>query len=339
MNLDSEQLARHLERQLAPLYLVYGEEALLALEAADRVRAAARGKGFSEREVLLAEPGFEWRRLQASGASLSLFASQRLIELRIPGSGPGVEGAEALSAHAGNLPPDTLTLVTVGKLDGRARKSAWFTALEAAGVAVHAQKVTVDRLPQWLAGRLGAQGHQVDEPTLEYLAARVEGNLMAAHQEVQKLALLFPPGRIQLADIKSAVLDVARYDAFDLGPTVLKGEAAHFARMLDGLEAEGAGPPLALWALAEEARALLTIRAAIARGVPSQQALRDARVWGERQGPIQQALRRLDVAALERMLEHAARIDRIAKGVAPGAVWDELRALGLTLAGAAPEPR
>ncbi|MBX9963410.1 MAG: DNA polymerase III subunit delta [Burkholderiales bacterium] len=339
MNLDSEQLARHLERQLAPLYLVYGEEALLALEAADRIRGAARHKGYSEREVLIAEPGFEWRRLQASGASLSLFATQRLIEVRIPGSGPGVEGAEALANHAANLPPDTLTLITVGKLDGRARKSAWFTALEAAGVAVHAQKVTMDRLPQWLAGRLGAQGHQVDEPTLEYLAARVEGNLMAAHQEVQKLALLFPPGRIQLADIKSAVLDVARYDAFDLGPAVLKGEAGHFARMLDGLEAEGAGPPLVLWALAEEARALLTIRAATARGVPSQQALRDARVWGERQGPIQQALRRLDTQALEPMLEHAARIDRIAKGVAPGAVWDELRTLGLTLAGAAPEPR
>jgi DNA polymerase-3 subunit delta len=339
VNLDSEQLARHLERQLAPLYLVYGEEALLVLEAADRIRAAARRKGYSEREVLIAEPGFEWRRLQASGASLSLFATQRLIELRIPGSGPGVEGAEALSTHAGSLPPDTLTLITVGKLDGRARKSAWFTALEAAGVAVHAQKVTVDRLPQWLAGRLGNQGHQVDEATLEYLAARVEGNLMAAHQEVQKLALLFPPGRITLEDIKGAVLDVARYDAFDLGPAVLRGEAAHFARMLDGLEAEGAGPPLVLWALAEEARALLTIRAATARGVPSQQALRDARVWGDRQGPIQQALRRLDVPVLERMLEHAARIDRIAKGVAPGAVWDELRALGLALAGAAPEPR
>jgi len=339
VNLDSEQLAKHLERQLAPLYLVYGEEALLALEAADRIRSAARRKGYSEREVLIAEPGFEWRRLQASGASLSLFATQRLIELRIAGSGPGVEGAEALSAHAGNLPPDTLTLITIGKLDGRTRKSAWFTALEAAGVAVHAQKVTIDRLPQWLSGRLGAQGHQVDEPTLEYLAARVEGNLMAAHQEVQKLALLFPPGRISLEDIKSAVLDVARYDAFDLGPAVLRGEAGHFARMLDGLAAEGAGPPLVLWVLAEEARALLTIRAATARGVPAQQALRDARVWGERQGPIQQALRRLDPRALEPMLAHAARIDRIAKGVAPGAVWDELRALGLALAGATPEPR
>lgn len=339
MNLDSEQLARHLERQLAPLYLVYGEEPLLALEAADRIRAAARRKGYAEREVLLAEPGFEWGRLQASGASLSLFATQRLIELRIPGSGPGVEGAEALSTHAANLPPDTLTLVTIGKLDGRTRKSAWFGALEAAGAAVHAQKVTADRLPQWLAGRLGLQGHRVDEATLEFLAARVEGNLMAAHQEVQKLALLFPPGLVALEDVKNAVLDVARYDAFDLGPAALKGEGAHVARMLDGLQAEGAGPPLVLWALAEEARALLTIRAATARGVPMQQALRDARVWGERQGPIQRALRRLDVPALEHMLAHAARIDRIAKGVAPGSVWDELQALGLALAGAIPEPR
>jgi len=344
VNVDSEQLGRHLERQLAPLYLIYGEETLLALEAADRVRASAKRKGFVEREVLIAEPGFDWRRLRASGASLSLFATQRLLELRVPGSGPGVEGAEALTKHAADLPPDTVTLVLLGKLDGKARKSAWFNALEAAGVAVQAQQIATDRLPQWLAGRLAAQGHEADRETLEFIAARVEGNLMAAHQEVQKLALLMPPGRLKLEDVKAAVVDVARYDAFDLGPAVLKGESAHFVRMLDGLRADGTGAPLVLWALAEEARAMLAIRAATARGVPASQSLRDAKVWGERQGLIQKALRRHDTRALEDALAHAARIDRIAKGVAPGAVWDELCTLGLTLAGAtregaAAEPR
>jgi DNA polymerase-3 subunit delta len=344
VNVDSEQLARHLERQLASLYVVHGEEPLLALEAADRIRASAKRKGFVEREVLLAEPGFEWRQLRASGASLSLFATQRLLEVRVPGSGPGVEGAEALAAHAGALPPDTVTLVTFGKLDGKARKSAWFTALEAAGVAVQAQRITAERLPQWLAGRLGAQGHEADRETLEFIAARVEGNLMAAHQEVLKLALLMPPGRLQLEDVRAAVVDVARYDAFDLGPAVLRGERAHFVRMLDGLQAEGTGVPLVLWALAAEARAMLAIRTATARGVPTSQAVRDAQVWGERQGLIQQALRRHETRALEAALAHAARIDRIAKGVAPGAAWDELRTLGLTLAGAtrtgtAAEPR
>lgn len=344
MNLDSEQLGRHLERQLAPLYVIHGEEALLTLEAADRIRANAKRKGFVEREVLIVEPGFEWRRLRTSGASLSLFATQRLLEVRVPGSGPGVEGAEALTAHAADLPPDTVTLVTFGKLDGKARKSAWFTALESAGVAVHAQRITVEQLPKWLAGRLAAQGHEADRETLDFIAARVEGNLMAAHQEVQKLALLMPPGQLKLEDVKAAVVDVARYDAFDLGPTVLKGECAHFVRMLDGLQAEGTGAPLVLWALAEEARAMLSIRAATARGVPSSQAVRDARVWGERQNLMPQAVRRHDIPSLEHALAHAARIDRIAKGVAPGAVWDELRTLGLALAGAtregaAAEPR
>ena len=344
MNLDSGQLARHLERQLAPLYLVFGEETLLALEAADRIRSTARRQGFVEREVLIADQGFEWGRLRASGASLSLFASQRLLELRIAGAGPGVEGAEALTRYAADLPPDTVTLVMLGKLDGKARKSGWFTALEAVGTTVQAQRVPVERLPEWLAGRLGDQGHEADRETLEFIAARVEGNLMAAHQEVSKLALLFAPGRLDFEDVKNAVVDVARFEAFDLGPAILKGERAHVVRMLDGLQAEGAGPPLILWILAEEARAMLSIRAATGRGVPAQQALRDARVWGARQGLIQQAMRRLDTATLERALGHAARIDRIAKGVAPGAVWDELRSLGLALtgtkrAGATAEPR
>lgn len=344
MNVDSEQLGRQLERQLAPLYLVYGEETLLAIEAADRIRAAAKAQGYGEREVLMVEAGFEWRRLRASGASLSLFATLRLLEVRIPGSGPGVEGAEALVAHAAHLPPDTLTLVTIGKLDGKARKSAWFTALEAAGTVVHAQKVTAEKLPQWLAGRLGLQGHRADRETLEFIAARVEGNLMAAHQEVRKLALLIPPGELKLEDVKAAVVDVARYDAFDLGPAVLKGESAHFVRMLDGLQADGTGAPLVLWALAEEARAMLVVRSATARGIPGSQALREARVWGERQHVMPQALRRHGTPGLERALAHAARIDRIAKGVAPGAVWDELRSLGLLLAGttrdgAGTEPR
>ncbi|MEO8040071.1 MAG: DNA polymerase III subunit delta, partial [Betaproteobacteria bacterium] len=194
MNLDSGQLARHLERQLAPLYVVFGEEPLLALEAADRIRSAARGKGFVEREVLTADQGFDWGRLRSSGASLSLFAAQRLLELRIPGAGPGVEGADALTRHAAGLPPDTVTLIILGKLDGKARKSAWFSALEAAGTSVQAQKVPAERLPDWLAGRLAEQGHEADRATLEFIAARVEGNLMAAHQEVGKLALLFAPG-------------------------------------------------------------------------------------------------------------------------------------------------
>lgn len=332
MQLDTESLARQLSRQLSPLYVVFGEETLLAIEAADRIRAAALAKGFSEREVLTVESGFEWRRLWAAGASLSLFAQQRLVELRIPTGAPGVEGSEALVRYAADLPPDTLTLVTLPKLERKARETKWFAALESAGVAVEARKVSVHELPAWLSARLQAQGQSADPATLEFLCARVEGNLLAAHQEIRKLALLFPEGPLPLEAVRAAVVDVARYNVFDLGPTVLAGEAAHFVRMLDGLRGEGEGLPLILWALAEEARSLLRVKAAAARGIPAAQAMRDARVWGERQKAMPAALRRLSVPELTAALDHAARIDRIVKGVGRGDPWDELRQLGLRLA-------
>jgi len=335
MQIDAEHLARHLERQLAPLYVVHGDEPLLAIEAADRIRATARAKGYTEREVMIVEAGFDWRRLWASGASLSLFSSLRMIELRLPSASPGVQGGEALVEYAASLPPDTLTLVTLPKLDRRAKETKWFTALESAGVAIQAQKVAFEQLPTWLAGRLKAQGQSAPPEVLEFLAARVEGNLLAAHQEVQKLRLLFPEGPLELEDVKSAVAHVARFDVFDLGPTLLAGDALHFVRMLDGLRGEGAGLPLVLWAIAEEARGLLRVQAAVAAGAPVQQAMRDARVWGERARVMPKALRRCSGAQLAEALAHAARIDRMAKGLARGDAWDELRQLGLRLA--APE--
>lgn len=332
MQLDTESLVRHLTRQLSPLYVVYGEETLLAIEAVDRIRAAALARGYTEREVLTVESGFEWRRLWAAGASLSLFAQQRLVELRIPTGAPGVEGSEALIKYAASLPPDTVTLVSLPKLERKARETKWFTALEAAGVAVQAQKVTLSELPAWLAARLRLQGQSADPATLEFLCARVEGNLLAAHQEILKLGLLFPEGQLSLEGVREAVVDVARYNVFDLGPTVLNGDAAHFVRMLDGLRGEGEGLPLILWALAEEARTLLRVRAATAAGVPIAQAMRDGRVWGDRQKVLPKALRRMDDARLRSALTHAARIDRMIKGVGRGDPWDELRQLGLRLA-------
>lgn len=332
MNLEPEQLPRHLARQLAPLYVVHGEEALLAIEAADRIRAAAIAQGYTEREVLMVESGFDWRRLWAAGASLSLFATRRLVEIRLSSASPGAEGGEALARHAGALPADTITLVSLPKLDRRARETRWFTALEAAGVCVHAQKLGFAQLPAWLAGRLQAQGQSVDPETLEFLAARVEGNLLAAHQEVLKLGLLFPKGTLSPEAVRGAVSDVARYDVYDLGPAVLTGEPAHLVRMIDGLRAEGTGLPLVLWALAEEARAMLRVREATADGTPLAQALREARVWGDRQRLMPSALRRLGLPALRAALAHAARIDRIVKGVAQGDAWDELQSLALRLA-------
>ena len=339
MRIDTEQLPRHLERGLKPLYMVYGEETLLALEASDRIRRRCREDGYSEREVLGVETGFDWSQLASSGNSLSLFATRRLLELRIASGKPGNDGAEALRRYAADLPPDVVTLISLPNLERTQQSSSWFEALDAAGVIVAANPVTVARLPRWIADRLALQDQQVDEQTLAFLVSRVEGNLLAAHQEVQKLALLFPPGKLDPLEVKDAVLDVARYDVFKLGEALLAGDAPRFTRMLNGLRGEGAAPPLVLWALAEEARALLHVGRGLAAGRALQQLLREARVWGARAELMPASARRLSARELEDTLLHAVRVDRMIKGLSRGDVWDELLQIGLRLLGSSRDVR
>ena len=329
MRITTEQLAQNLKRALAPLYIVYGDEPLLALEAADRIRARAREDGHTEREVLTAEQHFDWSQLRVSGHSQSLFATRRILELRIPNGKPGVDGSQALQQFASDLPPDTVSLISLPDVDWRAQKAAWFGALDAAGVMVEAAQVKRDKLPAWLASRLKAQDQTADGETLEFLANKVEGNLLAAYQEVQKLALLFPAGPLSFNQIKESVLDVARFDVFDLGGIVVAGDALQLARVLDGLKGEGAAPPLILWSVTEEIRAIGRVLALMASGRPLQQALRDARIWGRRQQLIERNIGRYTAKQIEAALVHAARIDRMVKGLARGDVWDELLQLGL----------
>ena len=329
MRITTEQLPPQLKRTLAPLYIVHGGEALLALEAADRIRARAREEGHLEREVLTAEQHFDWSQLRISGQSQSLFAARRILEIRVPSGKPGNDGSQALQQYAVSLPPDTITLVTLPEVDWRAQKGAWFGALDAAGVMVEANPVKRDKLPAWLAGRLKAQEQTADAETLEFIADKVEGNLLAAYQEVQKLGLLFPPGALSFDQIKESVLDVARFDVFDLGGIVISGNVLHLARVLDGLQGEGAAAPLILWSVADEIRAVGRVLAALAGGRPLQQALRDARIWGPRQQLIERNVGRFTPAQIEAALVHAARIDRMIKGLARGDVWDELLQLGL----------
>jgi DNA polymerase III subunit delta len=331
MRIDSEQLPQHLERGLKPLYTILGDEMLLALEAASRVRAKALQSGHDERRVLIAEAGFDWAELAMLGSSPSLFAPKRVIDLRIPSGKPGKEGSEALQSLASRLPQDTVVLVSLPGLDRQALQSRWFEALDGAGVTVHAAAVKRERLGQWLGSRLAFQHQSADERTLAFLVDRVEGNLMAAHQELQKLALLFPPGSLPFEEVKNAVLDVARYDVFEIGPTLLKGERVQFVRMMDGLRGEGVAMPLVLWAIAEEARALARVRAALDGGQPLQQALRDARVWGPRQELLPGALRRVTSAQLTEALGQAATADRMIKGLDQGDAWDALLHVGLAL--------
>jgi len=331
MRIDSEQLAHHLTRGLKSLYVVFGEELLLALEAADRIRAAALEQGYDERRVLFVESGFDWGEVAMVGNSLSLFAPRRVLDLRIASGKPGKDGSEALQRLAGSLPEDTIVLITLPGLDRQQLASRWFDALERAGVAVHAAAVKREQLAQWLSGRLAQQDQRADVETLEFLVSRVEGNLMAAYQEVKKLALLFPAGTLPFEEVRDAVLDVARYNVFEIGATLLKGERAHFVRMLDGLCGEGAAPPLVLWAIAEEVRAMARVKAAVDAGQTLAQALREARVWGARQELMPRTLQRLTTIQLVASLRRAAEVDRMIKGLADGDVWDALLQLGLSL--------
>ncbi len=333
MRLSSEQLASQLAREIKPLYTVFGDEPLLALEAGDCLRAVARAGGYDEREVLTADASFKWPQLVMAAHSQSLFASRKLLDLRIPNGKPGVEGGAALQAFCAALPADTVTLVTLPALDWRAQKAGWFEALERAGVMVEARAVPRKAVPQWLSARLKAQGQEADAEALAFVADRVEGNLMAAFQEVQKLGLLFPPGPISFEQMREAVLDVARYDVFNLGIAMIEGDAVRLTRMLEGLQGEGAAPPMALWSLSEEIRAIGRVLAAAESGRPLNTVWRDAKVWGvPHQVAMQQNLSRFSKLQITQGLRHAAAIDRMVKGLAKGDVWDELLQLAMRFA-------
>jgi DNA polymerase III subunit delta len=289
MQLRTDQLAASLARGLKPLYAIHGDETLLAQEAADKIRAAVRNAGYTERKVFsVSGAHFDWSGLLGAAQSMSLFAERQLIEIRIPNGKPGKEGSEALQRHCETLAEDVITLIHLPRLDRQQQQSGWFTALEAAGITIRIDPVERKSLPQWIAQRLAAQGQRVDEGeagmhTLAFFADRVEGNLLAAHQEIQKLALLYPQGALSFDQVEAAVLNVARYDVFKLGEAVLAGQTARVLRMLDGLRAEGEAPVLVHWTLAEDIRALKRAKEATGQGKPLPLALREARVWGAKE--------------------------------------------------------
>ena len=331
MQLRAEQLAPHLAKELAPIYAVHGDEPLLALEAADAVRAAARKRGFTDREVFEPGRGFDWSELQHSLASLSLFAARKIVELRLPGGKPGAQGGEAIARYCERPSADILLLVSLPRLDRMSQNTAWFGALTRAGVVVDVWPVERARLPAWIAERLGRQRQRAPKEALEFLADRVEGNLLAAHQEVQKLALLAPEGELSLDTVREAVANVARYDAYTACEAMLAGDAARYVRVIDGLKSEGEAPTLVLWALSEELHALARIQSGVASGRSVDDLLRENRVWGSRQRPMKSAASRVAPASVQRALAHAAGIDRAIKGVGPGEPWDEFLRLGLEL--------
>ena len=333
MQLRGEQLAAHLEKDLRPLYAVHGDEPLLVIEAADAIRAAARKQGFTEREVLTAIPGFSWDELGGAARNLSLFGGKKLIDLRIPTGKPGREGSAALQDYSARPSPDALLLVTLPGLDWSEEKAAWVKALADAGAVVKPAPPNLSELPGWIAQRLQGQRQSADREGLLFIAERVEGNLLAAHQEIQKLGLLYPQGALTFKEIRDAVLNVARYDLDGLREALLSGDVARLARTLEGLRQEGEAPPLVLWAMTEETRALAQVKAGMAEGRPLDLVLKDARVWGTRQAPFRRAVQRIGTDRARAALRLAARIDRLIKGIGSGDVWDEFLRLGLLLSG------
>ena len=329
MKLGPERLAAELKNPLPAAILIAGDEPLQREESADRIRAAARDQGYTDREVFVAERGFDWASLLASGASLSLFASKRLIELRLPSAKPGPQGAEALSAYAKDPAPDTLLLVIAeDKLEGN---PVWASALERAGLMVQVWPVEPARVPAWVRERLKSRGLDATADAVTLIAGRVEGNLLAAAQEVDKLALLHSSGPLDAEAVAEAVADSARFDAFKLVDAALSGDLPRSVRVLEGLKAEGEEPVLVLGALLRQLKELASLALEMEAGAPAQRVL--AGVWERRRPLLQVALKRRKARAWQRLLKRAERADRVLKGRAQGRPWDELLELTTGMAG------
>ena len=333
MKISGDNLASSLARQLQTIYLVSGDEPLLVNEAADAIRATARKQGFEERELHVVERGFDWQGLIANSRSMSLFAQRKIVEIRMANAAPGEQGADAIVELAGEPSPDTLVLIITAKLDGRTQSSRWVSAVEKNGVLVQVWPIDLPRLPAWIRERLGRHKLQADPAAASLLAERVEGNLLAAHQEIEKLALLLPPGPISAETVLDAVADSARFDVLQLGEAAMRGQTARALRILEGLRGEDVEPTLVLWAVNKDLQWIARARGLMRRGQSAESAMNALYVWRPRQNAMGQALSRMNGHTLRNLLLDAERVDRTIKGVEKGDPWLALERLVARLAG------
>ncbi len=336
MRIRADQLQSQLGRDLAPVYLVFGDEPLLVQEAADTLRTAARGRGYEERLRLVVEPGFDWGSLGQAADSLSLFARRRLLELRLESARPGEVGGRALGAYARRPPADTVLLVICARLDAAAQKSAWVRALDAAGVVVMVRPVDARAFTGWIENRMARHGLFPSSEALDLLAERTEGNLLAAAQEIDKLRVLQGGGEVGVDAVLDAVAESARYSVFDLVDAALAGQAARAVRILEGLRHEGVEAALVSWALHREVSLLARAALAVSAGASADAALARLRVWERRRTLLGRAVSRLGRDGCLSLLRACARADRVIKGAETGRPWDGLLALTVSLAGRAP---
>lgn len=334
MPINADQLTRHLERGLAPLYLLSGDEPLQVEECSHAIRRQAEASGCSERSMFTVETGFDWDGLRTATQSLSLFAERRLIELRLPTGRPGEAGAALLAELAEKASADLVLLVITGKLDKTQRESRWVQAIETAGTHVVIWPLEAQKLPAWLTHRFAARGLKPETGVVDLLAWHLEGNMLAAAQEVDKLAMLCGDGRVKLADVEESLSDSARFNVYQLVDAALTGDVVVARRILASLRTEGTEPILMLWALARELRTLAQMGQELARGKPESSVL--ARAWAQRRTLVGKALRRHPVPVWLGFVRRSAQLDRILKGRETGDVWLELERLLLAVAGLKP---
>ncbi|WP_107725995.1 DNA polymerase III subunit delta [Neisseria weaveri] len=324
----SEQMA------LQPLYVIHGEEDLLRIEALDILRLAAKQQGYLNREIYTADSAsFDWNELLHSAGSMGLFADLKLLEIHVPNGKPGKQGGEVLQAIAEHLPEDTVVVVIFPKLEKAQIQAKWFTALSSKGWAFEAKPVSEAALKPWIEGRLKKKKLNIEPDALALFADRVEGNLLAAKQEIDKLALVYPQGyTVSVTDAENAVANVARFDVFQLASAWMKGDAARVTRLLEGLEADGEEPVLLLWAVAEDIRTLIRLTAALKQGQSVQAVRNSLRLWGDKQTLAPIAVKRIQINRLLQALQDCAKIDRIIKGAETGNAWSEFKHLVTGLA-------
>ncbi|TAL75827.1 MAG: DNA polymerase III subunit delta [Burkholderiaceae bacterium] len=341
--LDPDKLQNRLEQTppaLDPLYVVMGDEPLLVIETSDSLRAAATRAGYLERTSLVMDARSDWSAVIASTQNISLFGDKRLVEVRIPTGKPGKTGGETLAKLAQltqeNTLDDTLVVIGLPRLDKATRSSKWASALLAAATLVELPTIERTQLPRWIQQRLARQKQKLDPASLEWMADKVEGNLLAAFQEIQKLALLYPEGALSVKDVEQAVLNVARYDVFDLRDAMLTGNTARALAVLDGLRAEGEALPLVLWAVGDEIRVMARLAADAAAGRDLSTSMRQQRIFGAREQQIRQTLKRTPAKTWPAAVQHAHDVDRLIKGLkVPGRLddpWEELARLTLRIA-------
>ncbi len=329
MRLKPEQLSAALQKGLMPVYFITGDEPLQLGEMADAVRKSARKAGFENREILSADTGFEWNQLAVSASSLSIFTDKKIIDLRLPSATPGAEGAKALIAYCDRLPEDTLLLITAGKVAGSALKTRWLEALEKKGVVIQVWPLEGQELIRWLQQRMQQRGLHAETDGLRILASRIEGNLLAAAQEIEKLYVLYGTGNLSNQQILDAVADNSRYDVFKLMDSVLSANVTRIFKILSGLRAEGIAAPVVLWAATREARALIKIKQAISEGHNREWVFKNNQIRDKRKQLVVNALNRLSVSDLNSILVLSAKADRQIKGQQQGDAWETLLAVCL----------